>query len=64
MDTEVLVWGDGHCAVAERSDSDQWFITDRGSYIWMGDGSTGELAHVYPTHWMPLPEPPEDQNAR
>ena len=55
--TEILVWADGRgCAVVtwmvEGYAGPTWQLTHTGSYA--------EDSEVYwPTHWMPLPEPPK-----
>jgi len=41
---------------------DGWICTmiyDRGNKVYLTDAGRG---FVYPTHWMPLPKPPTEEN--
>jgi hypothetical protein len=62
--TAILIYGpellreiDGHCAVA------RWQATGSNSIAWwtISEGKCGpfDLRGPSPTHWMPLPAPPE-----
>ena len=57
----VLIWDGKHHSIAEQSDwrPGDWLGLIEGDSPWCGDSSTGGLCHVFPTHWMPLPEPPK-----
>ncbi len=47
--THVLGWAEGSFAVVNFA-HDTWWLSEVGSFA--EDGSW------YPTHWMPLPDPP------
>jgi hypothetical protein len=52
--TEVLVFVDGHVAVA-ASNGGRWYGMVAGK---RADDSTGAVDLGTPTHWRPLPPPP------
>lgn len=51
--TEILLW-DGQSRIPGR-----WSSLEPAEYPWLLSFSAGAWRHDVPTHWMPLPDPPE-----
>lgn len=48
----VMLWADG--AVIAK-----WSRQQAPAFPWLTDGGSEAIRHDIPTHWMPLPNPPQ-----